>query len=77
MPMENTKKFGYEKHNADIIANTEKKRICVYFTVLDTHKIKPVDIRFSRQARRLDSGIADMGRQPQDRHKQGRTKHHS
>ena len=44
--MENTKKFGYEKHNADIIANTDKKRICVYFTVLDTHKIKPVDIRF-------------------------------
>ena len=44
--MENTKKFGYEKHNADIIANSEKRRICVYFTVLDTHKIKPVDIRF-------------------------------
>ena len=44
--MENTMKFGYEKHNADIIADTDKKRICVYFTVLDTHKIKSVDIRF-------------------------------
>ncbi len=38
--------FGYENHNADTIANTDKKRICAYFTVLDTHKIKPVDIRF-------------------------------
>ena len=46
MPTENTMKFGYEKHNADTIANTDKKRICVYFTILDTHKIKPVDIRF-------------------------------
>ena len=46
--MENTKKFGYEKHDVDIIANTDKKRICVYFTVLDTHKIKPVDIRFRK-----------------------------
>ena len=38
--------FGYEKHNTDKIPTTDKKRICVYFTVLDTHKIKPVDIRF-------------------------------
>ncbi len=37
--------FGYEKHNADEIANTDKKRICAYFTVLDTHKVSPVSIR--------------------------------
>ena len=38
--------FGYEKHNTDKIPTTDKKRICVYFTVLDTHKITPVDLRF-------------------------------
>ena len=38
--------FGYEKHNTDAIATTDKKRICIYFTVLDTHKIRPADIRF-------------------------------
>ena len=43
--MDNTMTFGYEKHNADVIENTDKKRICAYFTVLDTHKVSPVSIR--------------------------------
>ena len=45
MNMENTMTFGYEKHNTDVIANTDKKRICAYFTVLDTHKVSSVSIR--------------------------------
>ena len=44
--METIMNFGYEKHNTDKIPTTDKKRICVYFTVLDTHKITPVDLRF-------------------------------
>ena len=41
--------FGYEKHNADVISGTDKKRICGYFVVSDLHKVTDVDIRFRTQ----------------------------
>ena len=41
--------FGYEKHNADVISGTDKKRICGYFVVSDLHKVIDVDIRFRTQ----------------------------
>lgn len=39
-------KFGYKKHNTDMISRTDKKRICGYFVVSDLHKITDVDIRY-------------------------------
>ena len=39
-------KFGYKKHNADMISRTDKKRICGYFVVSDLHKVTEVDIRY-------------------------------
>lgn len=42
-------KFGYEKYNADIISETDKKRICGYFVVSDLYKVTEVDIRFRTQ----------------------------
>mgnify|MGYP003310431346 FL=1 len=47
--MVESKKFGYEKHNIDIISGTDKKRICGYFIVSDLHKVTDVDIRFRTQ----------------------------
>ena len=47
--MVGSKKFGYEKHNADVISATDKKRICGYFVVSDLHKVTDVDIRFRTQ----------------------------
>ena len=42
-------KFGYEKHNTEVISGTDKKRICGYFVVSDLHKLTDVDIRFRTQ----------------------------
>lgn len=42
-------KFGYEKHNTEVISGTDKKRICGYFVVSDLHKVTDVDIRFRTQ----------------------------
>ena len=37
-------KFGYEKHNTEVISGTDKKRICGYFVVSDLHKVTDVDM---------------------------------
>ena len=47
--MVESKKFGYEKHNIDVISGTDKKRICGYFVVSDLHKVTDVNIRFRTQ----------------------------
>lgn len=39
-------KFGYEKHNTDLIPTTDKKRICGYYVVSDLYKITEVDHKF-------------------------------
>lgn len=39
-------KFGYKKHNTDLVPLTNKKRICGYYVVSDLHKITEVDHKF-------------------------------
>ena len=51
-------KFGYEKHNTDVISGTDKKRICGYFVVSDLHKVTDGDICFRTQV--LIEEIASM-----------------
>lgn len=46
---QNKVKYGYEKHNVDIVSVTDKKRICGYFVVSDLHKITPADLRLKTE----------------------------
>ena len=44
-----TEKYGYEKHNTDIVSDKDIKRVCAYFVVSDLHKITSADIRFKTE----------------------------
>ena len=46
-----TEKYGYEKHNTDIVSDKDIKRVCAYFVVSDLHKIGAY--RRNRSAREL------------------------
>jgi len=41
--------FGYERYNTEIIAQTDKKRICAYFVVSDLHKVNEADLRLKTE----------------------------
>lgn len=41
--------FGYERYNTEIVAQTDKKRICAYFVVSDLHKVNEADLRFKTE----------------------------
>jgi len=39
-------RFGHKRYNAELITNTDKKRVCGYFVVSDLRRVTEADIRF-------------------------------